>query len=121
MNIETHDKIADNLRRIVRACEMRAGIMRDPARTGGWAGAEKRPTNTTGSTSARKTPWICFWRKTCGRVGHEAKKVSEFQRNLDASVTAEQAAEYVRKERERNTNRDKPIPWPKDGFINDYD
>jgi hypothetical protein len=46
---------------------------------------------------------------------------SEFQRKLDASVTEEDAREYVRKERERNANRDKPIPAPRDGFINDYD
>lgn len=36
-----------------------------------------------------------------------------------ASVTEEQARDYVRKERERNANRDKPIP--RDGFLNDYD
>lgn len=47
-------------------------------------------------------------------------ELSEQQRKLDASVTPEQAAEYVRKERERNANRDKPHPQP-DGFINDYD
>lgn len=43
------------------------------------------------------------------------------QRDLDASVTEEQAREYVRRERERNANRDKPVPPPRDGFINDYD
>lgn len=32
---------ADALRWVYRGCEMSAGIMRDPARTGGWAGAEK--------------------------------------------------------------------------------
>lgn len=41
MDIQTHDALAENLRRIVRTCEMSAGIMRDPARTGGWAGSEK--------------------------------------------------------------------------------
>lgn len=49
-----------------------------------------------------------------------AKQISEMQRKLDASVTEAQAREYVRKERERNANRDKPHPQP-DGFINDYD
>lgn len=47
--------------------------------------------------------------------------LSEFQRKLDASVSEEQARESVRKEREREANRDKTEPWPRDGFINDYD
>jgi len=46
---------------------------------------------------------------------------SEFQRRLDASVTEEDARVYVRKERERNANRDRPTPVSNDGFINDYD
>lgn len=48
-------------------------------------------------------------------------KLSEYQQKLDASVTEEEAREYVRKERERNANRDKPYPPSEDGFINDYD
>lgn len=46
---------------------------------------------------------------------------SAAQCKLDASTTPDQAREYVRKERERNTTRDKPEPAPRDGFINDYD
>lgn len=46
---------------------------------------------------------------------------SELQRRLDASVTEEEARAYVSKERERNANRDKAVPAPRDGFINDYD
>lgn len=53
-------------------------------------------------------------------IGVGMMELSEQQRKLDASVTPGQAAEYVRKERERNANRDKPISQP-DGFINDYD
>lgn len=48
-------------------------------------------------------------------------KISDAQRKLDASVTEKHAREYVRRERERNINRDKPIAAPRDGFINDYD
>jgi hypothetical protein len=48
-------------------------------------------------------------------------QLSEAQRKLDASVTEEQAREYVRKERERNASSAWPHPTPRDCFVNDYD
>lgn len=48
-------------------------------------------------------------------------ELSKRQQELDASVTEEEAREYVRKERERNANRGKPPPVSDDAFINDYD
>lgn len=50
-----------------------------------------------------------------------ALKPSEGKSVSYDSVSPDEAAEYVRKERERNANRDKSYPVPSDGFINDYD
>jgi hypothetical protein len=55
-----------------------------------------------------------------GRAPVVSSEMFESQRKLDASVTSQEAAEYVRRERERNANRGKTTPQP-DGFINDYD
>jgi len=51
---------------------------------------------------------------------HQEWPVSEQQRKLDASVTPQQAAIDVRREREWRENEGKTWPQP-DGFINDYD
>lgn len=53
------------------------------------------------------------------KYGHE---VSAEQCKLDNSVTPEQAKEIVRREREAREAPDwRDLPWPTDGFINDYD
>ena len=41
MDIQTHDKIADNLRWIIRSCEMSEAIMRDPERTQAYGKVDK--------------------------------------------------------------------------------
>lgn len=52
---------------------------------------------------------------------HPGDDRTDAQRKLDASVTPEDARKYIRKERERNANRDKPRAVSDDAFINDYD
>lgn len=75
--------------------------------------------------SKRDVPWP--WTETIhtspNRIAKEirALKPSEGKSVSYDSVSPDEAAEYVRKERERNANRDKSYPVPSDGFINDYD